>query len=295
MKNIDISEEERLILLTPQVGDIFLVDGNSKLSSALIAAQKVIYPKCRSSHVEVMVGDGVILHATGDLGVHLAFLYDELKKCNSNWRVLRNKRLIEHQNFEKFEKEMFYFLDQTYNRKFLGEGDESSAFCSELIAKCYQKIGLPIFDKLPSKVAPANFDQLIDSLDDNSDWVDITSSYTPYVSLLTKRKDIRDINRIGYATLKAALFKRKLLAPYRESSLATMYEFAKKNNNMAILNVLESARDALKNRRELSFWNEKDYEFGLRPAPEVNILEDFGKVHNLIYQHYFDALKEPEA
>ena len=58
-------------------GDVLLVTGEGKLSSSLVATQKVIYPKASSSHVEFSLGDGVFIHSTGDKGVHLTLLIDE--------------------------------------------------------------------------------------------------------------------------------------------------------------------------------------------------------------------------
>ncbi len=287
-----LSDEENQILATPQTGDIILVDGNSKLSDSLILAQKTIYSKCQSSHVELMIADGAILHATGDQGVHLAFLFDELKTCKPNWRVMRHKKIINQENFDNFSTQFTYFINQTYNKGFMGNGNESTSFCSELVAKCYEKVGFSIFEQRPSKVAPAHFDKIFDSIDENSDWVDVTDDYKKYIDLITNKDDLRWINRFAYATLKTGLFKRSLLAPYRESSFAAMYEMAKELGSSKMLEVLEQSRDVLKNKRNLSFWNEQDYNFGLRPAPDVNILDDYSKVHHQIYKHMMEALKE---
>jgi len=285
-------EEEKQILATLQTGDIILVDGNSKLSDSLVMAQKVLYSKCQSSHVELMIADGAILHATGDKGVHLAFLFDELKKCKPNWRVMRHKKIINQENFDNFSTQFTYFINQTYNKGFMGNGNESSSFCSELVAKCYEKIGFSIFEQRPSKVTPAHFDKIFDSIDNDSDWIDVTGDYKKYIDLITNKDDLRKINRFAYATLKTSLFKRSLLAPYRENSLATMYEMAKEMGSTKMLEVLEQSRDTLKNKRNLSFWNEQDYNFGLRPAPDVNILEDYSKVLQQIGEHMMEALRE---
>jgi len=287
-----LSDEENQILETPQTGDIILVDGNSKLSDSLILAQKAIYSKCQSSHVELMIADGAILHATGDQGVHLAFLFDELKKCKPNWRVMRHKNIISQENFDNFSTQFTYFINQTYNKGFMGNGNESSSFCSELVAKCYEKVGFSIFEQRPSKVAPAHFDQIFDSIDEYSDWIDVTDDYKKYLELITNKDDLRKINRFAYATLKTGLFKRSLLAPYRENSFATMYAVAKEFGSSEMLEVLEQSRDALKNKRNLSFWNEQDYNFGLRPTPNVNILEDYAEVHQKIREHMMEALRE---
>lgn len=290
----DLSEEAKQILAMPQTGDIILVDGDSKLSSSLIFGQKVIYPSCQSSHVELMIADGAVLHATGDNGVHLTFLFDELKTCKPNWRVMRNKSIATKENFDDFSMQFMYFVNQTYNKKFMGNGNEFSSFCSELIAKCYEKIGFNIFSQRPSKVAPAHFDEIFDRIDSDSEWIDVTGDYKKYIELITKEKSLRKINRLAYATLKTSLFKRSLLAPYRENTFANIYTSAQKTNNEKILEVLEIAREALKNGRNLSFWNEQDYEFGLRVPPEMDILEDFSKVLNQISEHMIECLKEPD-
>jgi len=73
------------------IGDIILVTGSKKPSKWLVNAQKPYYKNAQSSHVMIHIGDGVIIHATTGKGVHFSPLLEELKDCDTTWRVLRNK------------------------------------------------------------------------------------------------------------------------------------------------------------------------------------------------------------
>jgi len=100
------------------VGDVLLVKGLSKKSKGLVTAQKVIYKNSISSHVEFCLAEGAFVHATGSKGVHIVFILDELKNCESEWRAIRLKGLSEEQQ-EELIKAGLYFLRQDYNKVFM--------------------------------------------------------------------------------------------------------------------------------------------------------------------------------
>ena len=156
------------------IGDILLVAGNAKQSKGLITAQKLLYPKARSSHVAINLGGGAFIHSTTDKGVHLAFLPEILKGCSSQWRAIRLRSVTVEQERLLLAGSNHY-LAQSYNKGYMMPGNETSSFCSELAVKTYAKAGIPILGgREPNKTAPAHFDEQADIL---TDWVDVSADY----------------------------------------------------------------------------------------------------------------------
>jgi hypothetical protein len=229
-------------------GDVLLVTGEGKLSSSLVAMQKVIYPKARSSHVEFCLGDGVFIHATGDKGVHLTLLIDEDIACKNRWRVIRHKSITEAGfNTEKLQKAAMFFYAQDYNKVFMGSGNDTSSFCSELVAKAYDRAGIEIFGgKAPSKVTPAHFDKEADSLED---WIDVTEEYKV---ILDDMKGNEFPYRLVANTLSAVMTRRKAHEPFRQKIIEHFENGSPENKELA-----KKMREILAGR-ELKYWHEKD-------------------------------------
>jgi len=229
-------------------GDVLLVTGEGKLSSSLIAAQKVIYYNVSSSHVEFSLGDGVFIHSTNKKGVHLTLLVDEDEACKHKWRVIRHKSITEAcLNTEKLQKAAMYFYAQDYNKVFMGAGNKSSSFCSELLAKAYARAEIEIIGgKLPSKVVPAHFDKEADNL---NDWVDVTEEYQ---TILADMKENDFMYRMAANTLSAVMTKRKVHEPFRQKIIERFEGGSKENQETA-----KKFREML-DGRELKYWHEKD-------------------------------------
>ena len=229
-------------------GDVLLVTGEGKLSSSLVAMQKVIYPKARSSHVEFCLGDGVFIHSTGDKGVHLTLLIDEDIACKNRWRVIRHKSIAEAGfNTEKLQKAAMFFYAQDYNKVFMGSGNDTSSFCSELVAKAYDRAGIEIFGgKAPSKVTPAHFDKEADSLED---WIDVTEEYKV---ILDDMKGNEFPYRLAANTLSAVMTRRKAHEPFRQKIMEHFENGSPENKELA-----KKMREMLAGR-ELKYWHEKD-------------------------------------
>ncbi len=235
-----------------QVGDVLLVRGEGKLSDSLVAAQKVIYKDSAASHVEFSIGDGTFVHATNDGGVHLTFILDELENCKEDWRAIRLKGLTQEQR-DELSKSGVYYLRQDYNKVFMGSGNETSSFCSELVAKIYNAANINILDKrLPSKVTPAHFDIAADK---NNDWEDVTEEYKN--TLIDIRKDPMPY-KLAYMTLKQVLSRRHRHSKIREGIYAHFEDIAGANGNSNLTDMISEAKDMLKERK-LSFWDENDH------------------------------------
>jgi len=229
-------------------GDVLLVTGNSSFSNALVLGQKAIYLKAKSSHVELSLGDGVFIHATDDGGVHLSLLIDEVNSCREGWRVIRHKSIVElGLETEKLQKSGMFFYAQGYNKVYMGSGTKSSSFCSELVAKVYEKSGIRIINgKAPSKVAPAHFDKEADEM---IDWIDVTAEYKEILEDMTK--DIFPY-RLMMQTLTQVMTRRKLHEGIRES-IITRLENGTEGERKAAVEYKKMLHD-----RELSFWYEKN-------------------------------------
>lgn len=228
------------------IGDVLLVTGEGKLSSSLVAMQKTIYKNAISSHVEFSLGDGVFIHSTGDKGVHITLLVDEDNACKTGWRVIRHKSVTE--DFLKTEKLLnaaMFFYAQDYNKAFMGTGNESSSFCSELVAKAFARAEIEIVEgKPPSKITPAHFDKEADNLED---WVDVTEEYQ---ELLADMKENEFKYRLAANTLSSLMTRRKAHEPFRQEIINSFENGTSENR--------EQARKMKKilARRELKFWYE---------------------------------------
>ena len=153
-----------------QAGDVLLVHGKNTLSKPIANIQRVKYWRVKSSHVLIVVAEGIFLHATGTDGVSLRFYKDELNEIKTNWRMIRLKE-IDKSKVDMLMQSILYFNGQDYNIKFTLENEDKS-FCSELVAKIYQHANISILDdKPPHKVIPADFDKEADKQDK---WKDIT-------------------------------------------------------------------------------------------------------------------------
>jgi hypothetical protein len=229
-------------------GDVLLVSGEGKLSSALVTAQKVIYSNASSSHVELSLGDGVFIHSTGNKGVHLTLLIDEDIACKSRWRVIRHKSITEACLVtENLQKAAMFFYAQDYNKAFMGSGNDSSSFCSELVAKAYARAEIEIIGgNAPSKVTPAHFDKEADNLED---WVDVTEEYQ--VILADMKKDLLPY-RLAADTLSAVMTRRKAHEPFRQQIIERLEGGSVESQELA-----RTMRKMLSGR-ELKYWHEKD-------------------------------------
>ncbi len=235
-----------------QAGDLLLVTGQGKLSASLVAAQKIVYQQAVSSHVEFSLGDGTFVHATGDGGVHLTFVMDELKSCEPNWRAIRLKGITEAQQ-ECLTNEGMYYLRQDYNKIFMGSGNDHSSFCSELIAKIYQKAGIEILSKKqPSKVAPAHFDR---EADIQMEWEDVTEEYKSTIEEISKDPFPY---QLAFSTIKQVMARRHIHSKLRKMIFEYMQSDALASGNGEKFETIEGLKKFLKENRQLHFWDEHD-------------------------------------
>ena len=235
-----------------QAGDILLVTGQGKLSASLVAAQKVIYSKATSSHVELGLGDGCFVHATGDGGVHLTFITEELKQCEGDWRAIRLKGITDEQQ-ERLAAAGLYYLRQDYNKIFMGNGNDHSSFCSELVAKIYQKSEIEILSKKqPSKVTPAHFDLEADL---QVNWEDVTDEYK---ATLDSINEDPFPYQLAFSTIQQVMARRHIHSKIRKGVFEWMQQEAETSGNVERLELIENLKKSLRENRKLHFWDEHD-------------------------------------
>lgn len=234
------------------IGDVLLVKGQRKHSELLVKAQKAIYSGSVSSHAELSLGDGTFIHATNDGGVHLTFFLDELKECSEGWRVIRLKGISESEQ-DKILTSALYFLRQGYNKIYMGNGTDDASFCSELVAKIYQKSEIHILDdKVPSKVAPAHFDKEADL---SIKWEDVTQEYIDLVDVI-KTNEV--LYRIAFKAINDHINKRHETSNMRDVVFRSLQILAEDSNEQGMINTVESWKKNLRENRGLSFWDEND-------------------------------------
>ncbi|MBX9636578.1 YiiX/YebB-like N1pC/P60 family cysteine hydrolase [Nitrosomonas sp.] len=152
-----------------QPGDIILVSGTQKSSSALIELQKMFIACAQSSHVLIAQAECVCVDAVPKDGVRQRFFHDVIQSVKPSWKVIR-RNLSQNQK-DEIIKSSVYFLNQEYLIKpaeFLGK---NKSYCSELVRKIYQRASLEIDVPLDGPVMPAHFDHLIRN---SSVWTDVT-------------------------------------------------------------------------------------------------------------------------
>jgi len=202
------------------------------------------------------LGDGVFIHSTNDKGVHLTLLVDEDTACDHKWRIIRHKSITEAGlDTENLQKAAMYFYAQDYNKVFMGTGNESLSFCSELVAKAYARTEIEIIEgKAPSKVTPAHFDKATDSF---NDWVDVTEEYQ---KILADMKENDFIYRMAVSTLSAVMTRRKAHEPLRQEIIERFENGSTENKEVA-----KKFREMLAGR-ELKYWHEKDSYHGAQAS-----------------------------
>lgn len=177
---------EKKNIMHMQAGDILLVRGVRPLSKILTKVQKVTYWRTRSSHILIVVADGIFIDATLNNGVKFKFFPKELFEIHNDWRMIRKKGITREQ-LEELQKAVIYYYGQKYNPKYLLKNKDKS-FCSELAGKIYKKAGITIFNnKAPQYIKPSDFDKAADK---QIDWIDITKEAWNDVLLINKNFQI---------------------------------------------------------------------------------------------------------
>lgn len=229
-------------------GDILLVTGLTARSKTIVYAQKPLYWKAKSSHVAVIYAENAIIHSIGGKGVHIADMIDELRSCQSDWRVMRLKCLTEAQE-EELQKSALYFQRQKYNRAFMMNGNEVSSFCSEFAVKAYKRAGIRILNgRKPSKVTPADFDKAFDA---QKDWLDVTPEY---VQDLATWEQMRPLLRASLGFQQLMFARRQHHSQIRKQ----IFEYFETNGSPNMKRAVAEVKESLRTGRILNFWDEDD-------------------------------------
>lgn len=165
-----------------QVGDVMIVKGKTKTSKFLANAQKLLYWENTSSHVLISYSDGFYIHSTGDKGVHLISFKELLHQIEPNFKIIRFKNLDE-EKIDNLRKFITFYMNQNYNKAFFLD-IKNRSFCSQLVAKIYEKADIKIFNKRHSLVTPADFEKAANTqINCNDITKETISKYVEYIKM----------------------------------------------------------------------------------------------------------------
>ncbi|HCF5435995.1 hypothetical protein CQW32_28335 [Pseudomonas putida] len=161
-----------------QTGDVILMTGMSPGSQALASGQKLLYENARSSHVAVVHADFICIDAMPKIGTTNRIVTETLQNTESNWRVIRCKKVLPvHQ--EAIARACAFYLAQPYKILPSKKAMKRFSYCSELARKIYSDCeisGVGIPNNIVVK--PADFDKLADG---HPQWDDITERVRPAI------------------------------------------------------------------------------------------------------------------
>jgi len=200
-------------------GDIILVSSPSRQSKLIKKAQKFfvknfVKNSVNYSHVMMVSKQPqIVIHSvlSGVGSLPLSKILNA-ESYNSDWRVMRNIKMQDEfiKDGESLWKKVSdisdKFIGEDYNITITHERTESS-FCSELIVKIYNELGIIHFNTLPHKTFPAHLQLL---LENETEWLDVTHVYGEKIDYIDE--DIANIiQQIGPdAGLSSAEIKKFL-------------------------------------------------------------------------------------
>lgn len=162
--------------LDPIIGDIFLIRSHSQNKTPNTVAQTLLrFRKASFSHVAIQIGEFNTIHAMPKGGVHVVKTAELLKHISpENAIVLRHRDMQKNVTLQiKLREKLFFYYKQPYNFAFFLRMREVASYCSELAAKAYKDIGVPISMKNPRHVLPVD----LEALRQHPDWQDVSLAY----------------------------------------------------------------------------------------------------------------------
>ena len=162
--------------LFPISGDLILVRARNSGKSANRLAQTLIARReANFSHLAITIDGAFAIHSMPHGGVQDVELGELLDPRHaSDFRVLRHKGVDGNIDLqERIRDEVFFYLEQPYNRLFYLRIGEVGSFCSELAAKAYARAGLPLLKRQPRFVLPVHLEALCGT----DSWTEVTQLY----------------------------------------------------------------------------------------------------------------------
>src|SRR5579864_5150736 len=168
-------------------GDIVFVQTRKKIPFNRMAQTAVSRRRARYTHVLLCVMPGLYIHSIPHKGVHFIAAEDDEANFPEHYgdrlAVRRNTQLTNNVALAgQIPWKAQYFIGQKYNGAFGGAARlaqlwrDSHSFCSELIARIYQDLGISVCDLAPEHVLPVHLDNATKS----GQWIDVTSLYVAY-------------------------------------------------------------------------------------------------------------------
>ena len=159
-----------------QSGDILLICSHSVTKSWNLLAQSSLRGRTASySHVAIALDTKSAIHSMPGGGVQTAPLASLLHQDSTLWfDVFRHNDVANDSDKQtRLRESLIHFLEQPYNKWFFARFRERSSFCSELAAKAYARIGLPLSHRSPRFVLPIDLEELEHRLG----WTKVTVEY----------------------------------------------------------------------------------------------------------------------
>lgn len=152
---------------------------SSKRSSFNAAAQSAArLTVAKHTHIAITIKQGNAIHAMPQFGVQMEEIRELLLGNEDGFLVLRKKSL-QHDipRLCLLEDSLLFHSRQRYNFLFLMRERRHASFCSELAAKAYERSGMMISPRSPSKTLPMDIFRYLES---NSEWSDVTAVYQEF-------------------------------------------------------------------------------------------------------------------
>jgi hypothetical protein len=175
-----------------EIGDILLVKNKAIKSKLNVVLQFFgTFKKSEHSHALLALSQGTFIEAMSydksvqRFGVDVVCIKELLARFSDdyegNWKVLRFKFLTDSQR-DGIENRSAYYFGQIYNRNILirgvgGKSYKSSSYCSELIARIYEDIGISMKKR---DIWPTHLNSLEKNNPEN--WIDVTNLYNLHES-----------------------------------------------------------------------------------------------------------------
>ena len=146
-----------------KAGDILLIRSNSKIGAIIANATRGAF-----SHAAFVVSDRKIIEALGDVGVQVSSIDRFIFRDSRNIRVFRsNLNIDEYEKLKNYidNNHIFNHQSKSYDTKGAIKSilnldkkiDNEKFFCSKLVARVFEEIGVVLVEKNTENITPNDF------------------------------------------------------------------------------------------------------------------------------------------
>lgn len=159
-----------------KTGDIILIERPKNKNLMIQSILRI--KKAKHSHVAIVLSNMNLIHAMPKRGVCIESISSYIAK-NKDFCVFRNNKFASscdrsHEIIEHYYGQKYSLLSMMLNHH-----HHSSSFCSELVAKIYnKKVGIKITEKTTQKTLPID---IYDYISQSKDWHSVTNQYKRFL------------------------------------------------------------------------------------------------------------------